>query len=83
MVANSLTKGQGPGRTTMTCKRLVTMLLAVLLLVGGCMKVGPKFVKPEAEVNPNWLEAGAYKQLTTTSDDYRDWWRAFNDPVAQ
>jgi NodT family efflux transporter outer membrane factor (OMF) lipoprotein len=65
----------------MTCKRLVTMFLAVLLLVGGCMKVGPRFVKPEAQVNPAWLEAGAYKQLTAKSGDYRDWWRAFNDPA--
>jgi outer membrane protein TolC len=65
----------------MSLKSLITVFLAVSLLTCGCMKVGPKFVKPEAEVNPNWLEAGAYKQLTTKSDDYRDWWRAFNDPV--
>jgi NodT family efflux transporter outer membrane factor (OMF) lipoprotein len=52
-----------------------------LLLAAGCMKVGPDFVKPEAGVMSNWLETGQYKQVTTQAEDYRDWWRAFNDPV--
>jgi NodT family efflux transporter outer membrane factor (OMF) lipoprotein len=56
-------------------------LLVFLLLVAGCFKVGPDFVKPEAAVSPNWLEAGGYKQINAHSEDYRDWWRAFNDPV--
>ncbi len=56
-------------------------LLAVLLLVCGCPKVGPNFTKPQANVNPNWLEAGAYQQVSTRPDDYRDWWRSFHDPV--
>ena len=30
---------------------------------------------------PNWLEAGGYQQVTTKAEDYRDWWRSFNDPV--
>ena len=30
---------------------------------------------------PDWLETGGYKQLTTKTEDYRDWWRSFNDPV--
>ena len=47
----------------------------------GCLKVGPDFVKPEANVNPKWLEAGDYQQVTTRPDDYRDWWRSFHDPV--
>jgi NodT family efflux transporter outer membrane factor (OMF) lipoprotein len=47
----------------------------------GCTKVGPDFVKPEASVSPNWLEAGGYTQITARTEDYRDWWRSFNDPV--
>jgi len=56
-------------------------LLAVLFLAAGCFKVGPDFVKPEAAVMPNWLEAEGYKQVSTKADEYRDWWRSFNDPV--
>ena len=57
------------------------ILLVVLLLASGCVKVGPDFVKPEADTMPQWLEAEGYKQVTTKADDYRDWWRSFNDPV--
>ncbi len=57
------------------------ILLVVLLLASGCVKVGPDFVKPEAATMPQWLEAEGYKQVTTKADDYRDWWRSFNDPV--
>ncbi len=65
----------------MSCNRYSGFLLVVLLLASGCVKVGPDFVKPEATVMPDWLEAGGYKQVTTKAEDYRDWWRAFNDPV--
>jgi len=61
--------------------RFSRLLLLVLVLASGCVKVGPDFVKPEATVMPNWLEAGDYKQVSTKAEDYRDWWRAFNDPV--
>lgn len=65
----------------MSYNKLSGILLVVLLLASGCVKVGPDFVKPEAETMPQWLEAGEYKQVTTKADDYRDWWRSFNDPV--
>ena len=65
----------------MSYKKFPGVFLAVLLLALGCFKVGPNFVKPEAPVSPNWLEAGDYKQVSTRPDDYRDWWRSFNDPV--
>jgi NodT family efflux transporter outer membrane factor (OMF) lipoprotein len=65
----------------MRYSRFSPFFLVVLLLASGCVKVGPDFVKPEATVMPDWLEAGGYKQVTTKGEDYRDWWRAFNDPV--
>ena len=65
----------------MSYHRISRFLLIVLLLASGCIKVGPDFQKPEASVSPNWLEAGEYKQVSTKAEDYRDWWRAFNDPV--
>jgi|YelNatPaOPRAMG01_1025707.scaffolds.fasta_scaffold00224_34 NodT family efflux transporter outer membrane factor (OMF) lipoprotein len=57
------------------------VVFAFLLLASGCMKVGPNFVKPEANVTADWLEAGHYPQISTKPDDYRDWWRSFHDPV--
>jgi NodT family efflux transporter outer membrane factor (OMF) lipoprotein len=76
-------KEKWPGRrwSRMRYNGFSGFVLVVLLLASGCVKVGPDFVKPEAEVMPNWLEAGAYKQITAKSEDYRDWWRSFNDPV--
>jgi NodT family efflux transporter outer membrane factor (OMF) lipoprotein len=60
---------------------LSRFFLVVLLLATGCAQVGPNFVKPEAKVMPDWLEADSYKQVSTKPDDYRNWWRSFNDPV--
>jgi NodT family efflux transporter outer membrane factor (OMF) lipoprotein len=64
----------------MSYSRFSRFFLFVLLLAAGCVKVGPDFVKPEATVMPKWLEAGE-AQVTTETEDYRNWWRAFNDPV--
>ncbi len=65
----------------MSYSRFSGFLLVVLLFTSGCFKVGPDFAKPETAVMPNWLEAGGYRQVTVKTEDYRDWWRAFNDPV--
>jgi NodT family efflux transporter outer membrane factor (OMF) lipoprotein len=65
----------------MNCHRLSRFFLVVLLLATGCAKVGPNFVKPEAAVNPDWLEVGKYKQISTSPSDYRNWWGSFKDPV--
>jgi NodT family efflux transporter outer membrane factor (OMF) lipoprotein len=59
---------------------LLNGLLAVILLC-GCTKVGPDFVKPPAEVKPEWLEAQGYKQISPSAEEHRDWWRTFHDPV--
>jgi NodT family efflux transporter outer membrane factor (OMF) lipoprotein len=72
---------QGRRRSRMNYNKFSGLLLIVLFLASGCVKVGPDFVKPEADTMPQWLEASGYKQLTTKADDYRDWWRSFNDPV--
>jgi NodT family efflux transporter outer membrane factor (OMF) lipoprotein len=64
--------------------KLRGFILAVLLMavcICGCLKVGPDFVKPEAEVRPEWLEAQGYKQISSSAAEHRDWWRTFNDPV--
>ena len=50
------------------------------LLLSGCTMVGPNYVRPKAEVSPNWMEAGD-KRVQNESGDYRNWWQAFNDPA--
>ncbi|MDX2313624.1 MAG: efflux transporter outer membrane subunit [Gammaproteobacteria bacterium] len=54
--------------------------LGILLLVGGCTKVGPDFVKPDAPIAEQWTETGEL-QLIPTENDHEDWWEAFKDPV--
>ena len=55
-------------------------LLAALLFLSGCAPVGPDFVKPEAPVQTEWMEAGS-RQIKTEPSDYKQWWAAFNDPI--
>ncbi len=62
------------------CKLFVCSLVAATFLTTGCAMVGPDFVKPEAPVEAEWLEARS-KGIKTQSADYRDWWSVFNDPV--
>ena len=61
--------------------RIIYLLLAGLIGIGfcGCM-VGPDFVKPEAPEQTEWLQAGDTR-VKTASNDYQQWWTAFNDPV--
>jgi NodT family efflux transporter outer membrane factor (OMF) lipoprotein len=54
--------------------------LGILLLVGGCTKVGPDFVKPDAPIAEQWTETGGL-QLIPTENDHDDWWEAFEDTV--
>jgi NodT family efflux transporter outer membrane factor (OMF) lipoprotein len=58
-----------------------TFFLATLIvfLLCGC-SVGPDFIRPKAEVSPEWLEEGD-PRVKTTASDYRNWWKAFSDPV--
>ena len=54
-------------------------LLGIALTV-GCVKVGPDFVRPTADIQDNWLEADSAR-IRTGPADYRMWWTAFRDPV--
>jgi NodT family efflux transporter outer membrane factor (OMF) lipoprotein len=57
----------------------LVLLLPVLLAFAGCM-VGPNYQRPKVSVSPGWGDAGD-RRVSTESTTYRDWWRAFNDPV--
>ena len=50
------------------------------LLLFGCTMVGPNYVRPKAEVSPDWMEAGD-KRVKSEPGDYRNWWQVFNDPA--
>ncbi|HSB04559.1 MAG TPA: efflux transporter outer membrane subunit, partial [Thermodesulfobacteriota bacterium] len=56
------------------------VIFGCILLLTGCFKVGPDFIRPKATVSPNWMEVGD-RRISNESADYRNWWRAFNDPI--
>lgn len=55
-------------------------LIFLILLQFGCAKVGPDYIRPEVRVSPAWHEAED-PRVKQTPSNYREWWRAFNDPV--
>src|SRR5262249_22663074 len=60
-------------------RRVALALLApTLLAFAGCM-VGPNFRQPKAIVSDKWLETAP--QVSAESSAYREWWKAFDDPV--
>jgi len=57
-----------------------TVVLFVTLLLCGCIKLGPDYVRPPTSVMRTWTEAGD-KRITQEQADWRAWWRVFDDPV--
>ena len=55
-------------------------LLAVALVMGGCTMVGPDYVKPTAPEPQEWLESIDPKIESKTAD-FSTWWTVFNDPI--
>jgi NodT family efflux transporter outer membrane factor (OMF) lipoprotein len=60
-------------------KFCLTVLVSVVCLT-GCTMVGPDYRRPSAGLSDHWLEAGD-PRVKTESAGYREWWKAFNDPV--
>jgi len=52
----------------------------LVFLLNGCM-VGPDFVKPDAQVETEWLQQEDDPRITSDPPDYGHWWTVFNDPV--
>jgi NodT family efflux transporter outer membrane factor (OMF) lipoprotein len=59
-------------------RSLCLSLLMINFLLFGCT-VGPNFIRPDAEVSPNWMEVG--DRVKNEPADYRNWWHVFNDQV--
>jgi NodT family efflux transporter outer membrane factor (OMF) lipoprotein len=75
----NLAQGVEANRATMRpCKHYSVLL--ILLLLTGCIKVGPNFTPPPVAVSQAWLDAGD-QRVKPEPTEYRNWWRVFNDPV--
>jgi NodT family efflux transporter outer membrane factor (OMF) lipoprotein len=57
---------------------MLFLVMLVLVLLSGCIKVGPDYVRPEAGVAHDWLEAQD-PRLKTDPAEYRNWWKVFKD----
>jgi len=58
---------------------LCPWLLVIIFLLCGCA-VGPDFTRPAVNISQTWLDAND-QRVRTEPAEYRNWWRAFNDPV--
>ncbi len=55
------------------------VLLGLLVLLPGCVMVGPDFVKPDAAVDDAWV--GSERAAVSETEEHREWWKSFDDPV--
>jgi len=59
-------------------------IAGIFLVLSGCTKLGPDFLKPDAPVADEWLEPDETPDdvtITTDTSEYAEWWKSFNDPV--
>jgi len=58
-------------------------LVPLLILLGGCVLVGPDYVPPEINASQNWQSA--YEDIAqkgpVDSQTLASWWTTFNDPL--
>src|SRR3989304_6913137 len=55
------------------------IFISFLFTLAGCGMVGPDFVKPEAQVENQWLSSS--DRVISEQGNFSDWWKAFDDPV--
>ena len=53
---------------------------ALVVVLAGCMTVGPDFQQPEASVENQWFES-LPSQTQPTAGSEAAWWKSFDDPV--
>jgi NodT family efflux transporter outer membrane factor (OMF) lipoprotein len=58
--------------------RRVGRACAVMILLSSCTMVGPNYKQPPVKLNQTWLESQD-PRLQSGHEDYRNWWKAFND----
>lgn len=60
------------------------IVILILSLLTGCTVLGPDYSTPDAKVADNWIEVTEpFDDITikTSSTNYSEWWKAFEDPV--
>jgi NodT family efflux transporter outer membrane factor (OMF) lipoprotein len=62
--------------------KLWAAFLCGLTLLNGCTMVGPDFLRPSTKLADQWLEADDAR-VKAAPPAYREWWKAFNDPVLE
>ena len=73
---------RGPDAVLLKAMRFAAIVLSLLLtlLLSGCIALGPDYRRPEAAVEPNWLEIED-PLITSESPADPKWWEtAFQDP---
>ena len=61
--------------------RLLLASLAALAL-SGCL-IGPDYAPPPASLAARWSDGGEAAAVDATRQEYRDWWRVFDDRVLE
>lgn len=56
------------------------LFVTLIFLLGGCLMVGPDYVKPTAPEAEKWLDSED-PQIKSEEADFSSWWSVFNDPV--
>ena len=80
MLSKSLKKRSLKKRGTVIFRLAAYGVFGAVLLFSACAMVGPDFVKPEAPLQKEWIEAGS-AEIKTEASDYKNWWAVFNDSV--
>jgi NodT family efflux transporter outer membrane factor (OMF) lipoprotein len=55
-------------------------LFAALLLLSGCVAVGPNYVPPEFAVQDNW-DVDTLEGVQVSASEQVKWWTLFDDPI--
>ena len=75
-------QGHGLGRPRVRSTRMMPLVgvAPLLLLLAGCIKLGPDFMKPKAPLDEKWIET-ENPQVKMEPAEKIDWWSVFSDPV--
>ena len=65
-----------------TSPYLLFLTFVVPLFLDSCVKLGPDFSPPKAPLAEAWLEIDGTR-FKPEQADFREWWKAFNDPVLE
>ena len=73
--------GGSPAANAVACRKVLSALTAVLILVPGCAPVGPDYQKPELPVPAAWSSGGLPGETVTgaPAGELSRWWERLGD----